>query len=660
MKIVSLLFTVGLVRSAPRVELSYPASHEKERRLLPVQSQPCIVTEVFTTFEDHSEKHEWVCELAAEDVVNFGQTFVNIEGLNEQDIATIQSGVTTLFVEGATISNEVLVLPQGAAKEFGQAQPRMPAAVMHSLQASHVNDVDGTSDRKLAPLLGTHKVLVVRVVANGIKTTTAPSAYFDEVFGTGAGAVTLRERIDSCSYGELRMDPFAGITTTGYDISTGVIEVYVDINPSESTAYQVRALVIQALQAELGDLATQFDHVMFCLPPGTSKDGKVTWAAFGAVNGWMTVFNDKKCDIAQIQAHEIGHNLGLKHASENVTGKSNDDNEYGDDTGIMGNGISNRDAKLCFNPAKSWQLGWYSLRHIELDFTATRSFEGQLIGVNDYQHTNSEGKYVSVKVPTPGSDVAYYVGFNLAAGINVDTPEAANMVTVQSQVGKWFSYLVAKLESGGLFSLPNFSEGKTLHIDVKSINLASSPPTADVQIYLEQSVACTVSSDCILGDPCVIRSCQPGGICLYDTSPCPGNLEVKLTTDTFPEETTWKIYDVCANREKVSKGDYRTPNAQYTEFAVLGQSQYTFMIMDSSGNGFEGLSGISATFDGIPLVNSWGNFGSTTSFTFGKTSCDTVVAPPLPTPQPLPRAAAVPKQTKKGTKKQAKRQRLRG
>jgi hypothetical protein len=66
--------------------------------------------------------------------------------------------------------------------------------------------------------------------------------------------------------------------------------------------------------------------------------------------------------------------LKLAHAGEGTE-------EYGDQSGMMGYSYSEDSTKMCFNPAKSWQLGWYSDKRIELDMKARGPFSGELIGL---------------------------------------------------------------------------------------------------------------------------------------------------------------------------------------------------------------------------------------------------------------------------------------
>ena len=78
--------------------------------------------------------------------------------------------------------------------------------------------------------------------------------------------------------------------------------------------------------------------------------------------------------------HEIGHNLGLAHSAE--IGES----EYGDGTGVMGNSSEKDDMKMCYNPQKNYQLGWYQDQEATmnpLDGQGKREYI--LNGVTDYK-----------------------------------------------------------------------------------------------------------------------------------------------------------------------------------------------------------------------------------------------------------------------------------
>jgi hypothetical protein len=68
-----------------------------------------------------------------------------------------------------------------------------------------------------------------------------------------------------------------GITDGGRTISNGVFEVKIDMNANGEDQNDVRKAAIAAAESRLRNLADQFDHVMFCLPPGTAGG----WNAYG-------------------------------------------------------------------------------------------------------------------------------------------------------------------------------------------------------------------------------------------------------------------------------------------------------------------------------------------------------------------------------------------
>ena len=61
---------------------------------------------------------------------------------------------------------------------------------------------------------------------------------------------------------------------------------------------------------------------------------------------------------------------------------------------------------MCFNPVKSWQLGWYEGHHKELDPDTEAPFGAYVVGV-DVQNPASD-KVVVIKIPDNDKD--YYVG----------------------------------------------------------------------------------------------------------------------------------------------------------------------------------------------------------------------------------------------------------
>ena len=138
---------------------------------------------------------------------------------------------------------------------------------------------------------------------------------------------------------------------------------------------------------------------------------------------------------------------------------------------------------MCFNAAKSWQLGWYSDRHVAVN-PLTAGWSGRLVGISDY--VSFVGDAVLVKINT--SNVTdYYVNFNRMAGINSGTREGGNQVMIVSQGREGSGYsqslLLAKLDAGNQVVITNFDDTPfDVVIKVAEINLSATPAYADIII----------------------------------------------------------------------------------------------------------------------------------------------------------------------------------
>jgi hypothetical protein len=285
---------------------------------------------------------------------------------------------------------------------------------------------------------------------------------------------------------------------------------------------------------------------------------------------------------------------------------------------------------MCFNPAKSWQLGWYSDKRIELNMDSRGPFEGRLVGVADYDDSNAADKYVNIKIEN--GDIDLFIGFNLDAEINSGTKEGQNKVTIQSQGSGYSpSSLVAELAANEVYVIQNYKGGDfDLVVEVNGINLNTNPPFADIAIYQPGCLpgdcgaacgSCCESSDCDLGPACAAATCESDGTCSYDTSSCDGYFVMTLKTDSYPAETTWQLVDDCDNGKVVMEGGpYSSPLTTYTEERELGESKYTLNVYDEYGDGMccqFGQGSYSATMNSI-VVGSGEEFNDMASSTFGR------------------------------------------
>jgi hypothetical protein len=176
--------------------------------------------------------------------------------------------------------------------------------------------------------------------------------------------------------------------------------------------------------------------------------------------------------------HEIGHNLYLGHAGE---GTSN----YGDQSGIMGYSYGTDEgpagAKMCYNPAKSWQLGWYDADSPEI-YPLAGAWSGKLVGVANYD-SDAQDEYVVLKLDG-GTEDNFYIGFNLATGVHSGTVESINKVTVVTQgTDNSKSWKQAELDAGDTLVITDYlGSGKDVTIKVAEI-ITGSEGYAHVLVY---------------------------------------------------------------------------------------------------------------------------------------------------------------------------------
>ena len=144
----------------------------------------------------------------------------------------------------------------------------------------------------------------------------------------------------------------------------------------------------------------------------------------------------------------------------------------------------------CFNSAKSWQTGWYGENGVHGDKTLETSLshgclETSLSGIADYDTTSN---LVLIKIVNPANDGAdFFVAFNAKKGINRETQETGDKVTVvQVPSGGGMNYATSEF-------LRELSAGEKYTNDVFTVEVESITGSdfANVKIYSGPTCALT-------------------------------------------------------------------------------------------------------------------------------------------------------------------------
>ncbi len=462
-----------LFLKATRFELSSPGNSEG-RTFLEEEKWSCEFD-----FLDHTEEKAGANEIL--------RSTVELEGI-DNDI---------LESQGAKSGRSKLLVSEAVIRSIHGRQVLQvsPTAIVEVVEEN--NEALDTSHRRrtLVESSGTLKALVIRVIAqNGAEPSASVDRLRSDVF---EDKVCLKSQYAACSYGRLEIEAFSGTTTTGRRINGGVVEVKVNVNPSYGNRDQFEAAANKRAAEIYGDLASQFDLLLFSIPPGTGD-----WLAYAYVDRFDSYYNDKWSSSVSAQVHEVGHSIGLAHS-----GEASD--SYGDQSGMMGFSYDADDApKMCFNPAKSYQLGWYAeqqkflnpLTDVLGQKSANRNAREYILnGVDDFQfgRERSKEKLVVLRLKQQQSREDFYLGFNRKTGMNSGTVENANEVIIVKKTGGPIEYgqswkISTLSETGDSYTINHF-DGSSFDVSIELISIVNKD--AKVRISVKNSSPCNQVKD---------------------------------------------------------------------------------------------------------------------------------------------------------------------
>ena len=148
---------------------------------------------------------------------------------------------------------------------------------------------------------GNKKVVVLRIIAQDKSTTASEAQLTDDIFGTAGDPLNLKSQFDQCSYGQLQFQPTTSVAAIGSDgVYTVRMPTTVVTNQADNP---IAWAAVSKAEADLGvSLTSIADHVIVCIPPGTSGG----WIAYAYIGYWLSVFNDDWCRYPSGLMHELG------------------------------------------------------------------------------------------------------------------------------------------------------------------------------------------------------------------------------------------------------------------------------------------------------------------------------------------------------------------
>jgi hypothetical protein len=238
----------------------------------------------------------------------------------------------------------------------------------------------------VAAVSGARDVLVVLVNFSNASAGCSGEAVTAKLFYNTESNRTIYER---SSFGSLTLNDDAD-----GDGSPDVVSVQTGIEYTGGCDYGTWKSAAYSELSSMGISASGYDHVVFVLP-----QVECGWAGIGWINHRDSMINGKHCNWLTVYPHELGHNLGLAHASQGSS-------TYGDDSSFMGNpGTST----LCHAPNAA-QMGWIGNGSGLVEATA---------GTHDLAPLFSGGGTQALKVTRPNETQDLYVSYRHASGADV-------------------------------------------------------------------------------------------------------------------------------------------------------------------------------------------------------------------------------------------------
>lgn len=241
---------------------------------------------------------------------------------------------------------------------------------------------------------------------------------------------------------------------------------------------------------------------------------------------------------------------------------------------------------MCFNSAKSWQLGWYDDTNLVLNAEEINDNLYQLVSIAEYNIITATDDYVIIKMTKCADRFEYYINFNRKTIMTADSSEGENNLLVTrmpSSSNYQDSQLIARLEKNEEYVTKALKGGKLIAIQFKSLSLESSPASASVKI--SKYLKCRSDFNCNDYDACTTSKCTDydrygDGICSFSEvscDKCGTQIMMNSTTNEFADYFSWEINDAGSSRIIMSSEPTLSPHTAYSASKCLPFGDYSLV-----------------------------------------------------------------------------------
>ena len=295
------------------------------------------------------------------------------------------------------------------------------------------------------------------------------------MFGTAASVDTCYK--DS-SYGALGM---GGSVYPGGTLDVVRVAVTEAATTGGTCNYSAWGSAADKAAAAAGITLSNYQHRVYVLPSNVG----CTWAGLAYVGcgnscqAWVKAYSGQVCGYNDAYAHELGHNLGMWHASTDTNNDGTLDCEYCDTSDFMGYAMSNLRTQ---NGPHKVQMGWASGTRV-VDGSQGGTFTVSSLG----QSAAATPQVVKVR---PSSGDPYYVSFRTATGCDQSMPSSATYLN-RTTIHRW--------SSGNTRYVTSLGDGETFSDATTGVSFKQLSRTAD-------SATFQVSTVCAATQPTVTLS----------------------------------------------------------------------------------------------------------------------------------------------------------